>query len=79
MYIEGSQSEVAQVRSIFSQPCGNSYVIKNPFIPPSLKNVTLKKIEKKEFVDFEELLPYNQAASNHITSPCIDMTWTHLH
>ena len=77
-FIEGSQSDqhqsdTAQGRSIFSQPRDNSVVIKNLFIPPSLKNTTLKKIEKKEFVDFEELLPYNQMASNHITAPCIDI------
>ena len=29
----------------------------NPFIPPPIKHTLLKKIEKREYIDFEELLP----------------------
>ena len=35
----------------------------NPFLPPSIKVSILKKIHRREFVDFEELLPGNQISS----------------
>ena len=41
------------------QLAGNS----NPFLPPSIKVSILKKIYRREFVDFEELLPGNQTSS----------------
>ena len=60
-----------QGRPIFPQH-NYSEVLINPFIPPSLKNSLLKKIERKEFVDFEELLPLAASSSSHV-SPCIDV------
>ena len=35
----------------------------NPFTPPPLAQAQLKKIENREFVDFGDLLPENQAAN----------------
>ena len=35
----------------------------NPFMPPSIKDTQLKKIEEGQFVDFIDLLPENQIAS----------------
>ena len=35
----------------------------SPFVPPSIKEPTLKKIENRQFVDFIDLLPENQINS----------------
>ena len=35
----------------------------NPFTPPPITPTQLKKIENREFVDFADLLPENQASS----------------
>ena len=35
----------------------------NPFVPPSIKETVLKKIENRQFVDFIDLLPENQICS----------------
>ena len=50
----------------------------NPFIPPPIKTSLLKKIEKREFVDFDDLLPVSGSVSNNITkqwqgTPYIDI------
>ena len=39
----------------------------NPFTPPSLSETQLKKIEKRECVDFQDLLPENQASDISFT------------
>ena len=36
----------------------------NPFIPPPIKSSILKKIEKREYVDFEDLLPSAPSRTN---------------
>ena len=41
--------------------------IQNPFLPPSIKETLLKKIEEQQFVDFSDLLPENQATD--VTNP----------
>ena len=41
-----------------SSPWGG---MSNPFLPPPIKETLLKKIEKREFVSFKDLLPNNQA------------------
>ena len=46
----------------------------NPFIPPPIKNVLLRKIEKRDFIDLEDLLPVstNVSKQSHDT-PYIDI------
>ena len=41
----------------FTTVSGNNAIPTNPFIPPPIKVTLLKKIEKMEYIDFEELLP----------------------
>ena len=50
-----------QPMPVAAAPAGNNF--SNPFLPPSIKVSILKKIFRKEFVDFEELLPGNQTSS----------------
>ena len=41
---------------------------RNPFVPPSLNDTLLKKIEEGKFVDFTDPLPDNQAADIQLNS-----------
>ena len=41
---------------------------RNPFVPPSLTDTLLKKIEERKFVDFTDLLPDNQAHDIQLNS-----------
>ena len=50
-----------QPMPVAAAPAGNN--LSNPFLPPSIKVSILKKIHRREFVDFEELLPGNQTSS----------------
>ena len=52
-----------------------SAVTLNPFIPPPIKSSLLKKIEKKEYIDFEELLPSSHSYVNNelINNTVIDV------
>ena len=45
----------------------NNYVSsqENPFIPPPIKIIMLKKIEKGDYVDLEDLLPSHPASKNN--------------
>ena len=47
----------------------------NPFVPPSINETHLKKIEDGKFIDFIDLLPDNQASDAEMTSdrPAMDI------
>ena len=45
------------------QPYDPWNAFRNPFVPPSIKETVVKKIESRQFVDFIDLLPENQVTS----------------
>ena len=54
---------------------GNTSNFNNPFLPPSIKLSLLRKIHRRDFVEFEELLPDNQvvnAGTRHESCISID-------
>ena len=54
---------------------GNPFYPNNPFLPPSIKVSLLRKIHRRDFVEFEELLPDNQvvnAGTRHESCISID-------
>ena len=57
---------------------GDSPTTPSPFLPPSIKEALLKKIEKREFVYFKDLLPNNQIADElaHGDEPCFNVDRT---
>jgi hypothetical protein len=46
---------------------------RNPFLPPGCPEVQLKKIEERQYVDFQNLLPENNSVETGGETPAIDI------